>query len=35
MSHGKAFLISLAVTAVAVAVIFRVEPLRKLVTGQA
>lgn len=33
MPTVKAVLLSFAATAVAVAVIFRVEPIRKLVTG--
>lgn len=33
MSHAKAFAISLATTAVAVAVIFRIATVRKFVTG--
>ena len=35
MSHARAFLIAGVTTAVFVAVIFRVAPIRKLVTGMA
>lgn len=35
MSHAKTFLIAGLTTAVFVAVIFRVKPLRNLVTGMA
>lgn len=33
MSHGKAFVISLATTVAIIAVVFRVGSIRQLVTG--